>query len=54
MGKQVVFYFILEFIAESGRFYRFDGKGSLQSSEIETYDQGRKFENGYNKIHADS
>lgn len=47
-------YCILEFIAESGRFYRFDGKGSLQRSEIETYDQDRKFENGYNKVYADS
>ncbi len=44
----------MEFIAENGRFYPFDGKGGLQRSETETYDQCRKFENGYNKVHADS
>lgn len=40
-------YCILEFIAESGRFYRYDGKGDLSASEIETFDVGKKFENGY-------
>jgi general stress protein 26 len=43
-------YCILEFIAEGGRFYRYDGKGDLSASEIETYDKGRNFENGYNSI----
>ncbi|SEM60790.1 MULTISPECIES: hypothetical protein [unclassified Butyrivibrio] len=45
-------YCILEFIAEGGRFYRYDGKGDLSASEIETYDNGRKFENGYNAANA--
>lgn len=40
-------YCILEFIADSGRFYRFDGKGDLSAAEMEAYDQGREFENGY-------
>ena len=43
-------YCILEFIAEGARFYRFNGKGDLSASEIETYDKGRNFENGYNSI----
>ena len=42
-------YCILEFIAESGRFYRYDGKGDLSSAEIEEFDKGREFENGYSK-----
>ena len=46
-------YCILEFIAEGGRFYRYDGKGDLSAYEIETYDRGRKFVNGYKASHAD-
>ena len=42
-------YCILEFIAESGRFYRYDGKGDLSSAEIQAFDNGREFENGYSK-----
>ena len=40
-------YCILEFIAESGRYYRYDGKGDISAAEIETYDKGREFENRY-------
>ena len=40
-------YCIMEFIAEEGRFYRYDEKGDLSASEIETYDNGKVFENGY-------
>ena len=40
-------YCVLEFIAESGRFYRCDGKGSLTASEMADFDRDRKFENGY-------
>ena len=40
-------YCILEFTADSGRFYRYDGKGDLSASEIEIFDQGKEFENGY-------
>ena len=39
-------YCVLEFIAESGRFYRFDGKGDLSASDLAAYDAGRGFENG--------
>ncbi len=45
-------YCVLEFIAETGRFYRYDGKGSLSASEIGAYDAGRKFENGYDAVNA--
>ena len=40
-------YCILEFIAESGRYYRYDGKGDLSAADIMTYENGRDFENGY-------
>ena len=40
-------YCILEFVAESGRYYRFDGKGDLSAAEIEAFDRNREFENGY-------
>ena len=43
-------YCVLEFIAEGGRFYRFDGKGDLSKAEIELYDKDKSFENGYSKI----
>lgn len=45
-------YCILEFTAESGRFYRYDGKGDLSSSEMAAYDAGREYENGYNATRA--
>ena len=45
-------YCVIEFTAESGRFYRYDGKGDLSASDIETYDKGRRFENGYNAAAA--
>ncbi|MCR4794211.1 MAG: pyridoxamine 5'-phosphate oxidase family protein [Ruminococcus sp.] len=42
-------YCIMEFIADSGRFYRYDGKGDLLKNDIERYDCGKEFENGYSK-----
>lgn len=42
-------YCILELAAESGRYYRYDGKGELTSEEIAAFDKGREFENGYSK-----
>ena len=47
-------YCILEFIAESGRFYRYDGKGDLSADEIAAFDAGREFENGYAAANAGS
>lgn len=47
-------YCILEFIAESGRFYRYDEKGDLTLSEISAFDVGKKFENGYNAVNANN
>ena len=42
-------YCVLEIRAESGRFYRYDGKGDLLGSEIEAFDMGKEYENGYAK-----
>ena len=44
-------YCILEVIADSGRYYRYDGKGDLTYAEIAAHDVGREFENGYRKTH---
>ncbi len=40
-------YCILEIAAESGRYYRYDGKGDLTKEEILSYDEGREYINGY-------
>lgn len=42
-------YCVLEFIADSARYYRFDGKGELSFAEIEEYDKDKSFEDGYSK-----
>ena len=42
-------YCILEIVAEGGRFYRFDGKGDLDKVQLDVFDSGREFENGYAK-----
>ena len=44
-------YTVLEFIADSARYYRFDGKGTLSAEEIAALDVGASFENGYQKTH---
>ena len=46
-------YCILEIMAESGRYYRYDGKGDLTCEEILAYDDGKEYENGYNRVNAD-
>ena len=45
-------YCVLEFVADAGRYYRFDGKGDVSREELEAYDAGRAFEDGYAKVHA--
>ena len=40
--------------AESGRFYRYDGKGDLSAPEMAAFDAGREFENGYDAVNANS
>ncbi len=45
-------YCILEFVADSGRFYRYDGKGDLSASEIAAYDAGKEYENRYDDVIA--
>ena len=42
-------YCILEVVADSARFYRYDGKGDLSKPDIDSFDEGREFENGYSK-----
>lgn len=45
-------YCVIEFAADHGRYYRFDGKGDLSAKEIAEFDQGKSFEDGYAKTHA--
>lgn len=42
-------YCVIEFIADSARYYRYDGKGDLTAADLEKYDEGREFVNGYDK-----
>lgn len=44
-------YCILEIVADSGRYYRYDGKGDLSKEEICSYDEGKEYINGYDEIH---
>lgn len=46
-------YCILEFIADGGRFYRFDGKGDLDAGTMEAWDAGREFADTYALTHGD-
>ena len=43
-------YCIIEFTADSGRYYRFDGKSDLSAEEISEYDKNAEFENDYSKV----
>ena len=45
-------YCVLEFMAESARFYRYDGKGELSKAEMEAFDADRRFENGYSRVNG--
>ena len=47
-------YCVIEFIADSGRFYRYDGKGDLSAPEMAAFDAGKTFEDGYSAVHANS
>ena len=47
-------YCILEIKAQTGRYYRYDGKGDLTCEEICAYDAGKEYENGYAKVHPDN
>ncbi|MBP0970426.1 MAG: pyridoxamine 5'-phosphate oxidase family protein [Oscillospiraceae bacterium] len=40
-------YCVIEFIADAGRFYRFDGKGTLSAETLAASSAGREYENGY-------
>ena len=47
-------YCILEIVADSGRDYRYDGKGDLTADDIHSFDSGKKYENGYAKVSENS
>lgn len=40
-------YCVIEFTAESGRFYRADGKGEISAEELAASETGKQYENGY-------
>ncbi len=40
-------YCVLEFTAAEGRFYRFDGKGTLSAGEMAAWDAGREYADTY-------
>ena len=42
-------YCSLEFVADGARYYRYDGKGELTKSDIDAFDVGKVFGNGYSK-----
>lgn len=44
-------YSVIVFTADSGRYYRFDGKADLTSDEISSFDSSCTLENGYSKTH---
>lgn len=43
-------YCVIVFSADSGRYYRADGKAGLTADEIAVFDKGSDFENGYSKV----
>ena len=45
-------YCVLEFIAESGRYYRYDGKGALSAAELAASGAGEQYQNGYARMQA--
>ena len=45
-------YCVLEFAADGGSYYRFDGKGTLSREETETWDRDRSFADTYALTHA--
>lgn len=45
-------YCVIVFSAESGRYYRADGKADLSGSEISEFDKECRLENGYSNTHS--
>ncbi|MBQ6173742.1 MAG: pyridoxamine 5'-phosphate oxidase family protein [Clostridia bacterium] len=45
-------YCVLEFAADGGAYYRFDGKGTLTREETEAWDRDRSFADTYALTHA--
>ena len=44
-------YIIIEFTAERGDYYRYDGKGALDAEELARTGSGKSYENGYLRTH---
>ncbi|MBQ3940562.1 MAG: pyridoxamine 5'-phosphate oxidase family protein [Oscillospiraceae bacterium] len=40
-------YCVIEFTAERGSFYRYDGKGTLSAEDLAAFDAGKDYRNGY-------
>ena len=47
-------YCVIEFKAERGSYYRFDGKGTLSAEDFAAFDAGEEYENGYAKRCAEN
>ena len=45
-------YCIIEFRAESGRFYRYDGIGNVTKTEMEEFDQNAEFVDYYDSLNS--
>ena len=45
-------YCVIEFTAEQGSFYRFDGKGTLSAADLAAFDAGKVYRNGYAAEHG--
>lgn len=43
-------YCIIEFIAESGRYYRYDGIGTITKQEIDLFDHNAAFVDNYDRL----
>ena len=43
-------YCIIEFIAESGRYYRYDGIGTITKQEIDLFDHNAEFVDNYDRL----
>jgi len=44
-------YCVIEYTADRGRYYRFDGKGNLSNDEIKAFDLGKQYEDEYARTH---
>lgn len=43
-------YCIIEFAAESGRYYRYDGIGNITKQEIDLFDHNTEYVDNYDRL----